>query len=249
MFTAARAATVVPHEPAPTTPTLIGMPHSVGRSRSAADARSYDAHVDPVVLVPVKAFADAKARLSPVLSPTERERLARWSAERVIAAAGEAPVYVACDDDGVAQWATEHGASVLWHPGVGLNAAVTNSVADLRAIGVQHVVVAHGDLPRAAQLVSVAEKDTITLVPDGAGDGTNVLSLPTAVQFQFAYGAGSFQRHLAHASTTGIAVAVRRDSLLCLDIDVPADLTHPLVQEVLPAWLPTNLANPNSPPR
>lgn len=201
------------------------------------------------MLVPVKAFADAKARLSPVLSPTERERLARWSAERVVAAAGEAPVYVACDDDSVAQWATDHGASVLWHPGVGLNAAVANSVTDLRALGVQHVVVAHGDLPRAAQLASVAQKDTITLVPDGVGDGTNVLALPTSVQFQFAYGAGSFQRHLAHAFTIGVAVAVRRDSLLCLDIDVPADLTHPLVQEVLPPWLQMNLANPTSPQR
>jgi MFS family permease len=103
--------------------------------------------------------------------------------------------------------------------------------------------------PAQASFLSQAEKDTITLVPDGAGDGTNVLALPTSVQFQFAYGASSFQRHLAHAFATGIAVAVRRDSLLCLDIDVPADLTHPLVQEVLPAWLPTNLANPNSPPR
>jgi 2-phospho-L-lactate guanylyltransferase len=205
--------------------------------------------VDPVVLVPVKAFADAKARLAPVLSPAERERLARWTAERVVAAAGEAPVFVACDDAGVAQWATEHGATVLWHPGVGLNAAVSNSVADLRALGVRHVVVAHGDLPRAAGLVGVAEEDTVTLVPDAAGDGTNVLALPTSVDFHFAYGAGSFRRHLAHALTTGAAVAVRRDPLLSLDIDVPADLAHPLVQEVLPSWLPTNLANPTPLPR
>jgi hypothetical protein len=32
--------------------------------------------------------------------------------------------------------------------------------------------------------------------------------------------------------------------LLALDIDTPTDLAHPLVQEVLPTWLPTNLANP-----
>jgi hypothetical protein len=39
-------------------------------------------------------------------------------------------------------------------------------------------------------------------------------------------------------------VRVRRDPLLALDIDTPSDLAHPLVQEVLPTWLPTNLANP-----
>lgn len=205
--------------------------------------------VDPVVLVPVKAFADAKARLTPVLSPAQRESLARWTAERVLAAAGERAVYVACDDEGVAEWATAHGALVLWHPGVGLNAAVSNSVADLRERGVGHAIVAHGDLPRPGALATVAMADTITLVPDTAGDGTNVIALPTDAPFEFAYGAGSFRRHLAHALQSGLAVAVRRDPLLALDIDVPSDLSHPRVQEVLPSWLPTNRANPTPLPR
>jgi 2-phospho-L-lactate guanylyltransferase len=205
--------------------------------------------VDPVVLVPVKAFADAKARLATVLSPAEREALARWTAERVVAAAGELPVFVACDDDGVAEWAADHGASVLWHPGVGLNAAVSHSVADLRERGVQHVVVAHGDLPRPGALPSVAVAGAITLVPDSRRDGTNVIALPTRVPFDFAYGPGSFHRHLQQAVAAGIAVAVRRDPLLSLDIDIPADLTHPMVQEVLPSWLPTNPANPTPLPR
>lgn len=199
--------------------------------------------VNPVVLVPVKAFADAKARLAPVLSPAERQALARWTAARVLAAAGELAVYVACDDEGVAEWAVEHGATVLWHPGVGLNNAVNRSVAELRTFGVEHVVVAHGDLPRPTPLAAVASPHTLTLVPDAKGDGTNVASLPTDMPFEFAYGAGSFERHLAAAIAAGLTVQVRRDSLLGIDIDTPTDLTHPLVQEVLPSWLPTNPAN------
>ena len=205
--------------------------------------------VDPVVLVPVKAFASAKARLAPVLSPAQREALARWTADRVIAAAGEAPVFVACDDDSVAEWAIARGATVLWHPGVGLNAAVTRSVADLRARGVHQVVVAHGDLPRATSLVGIAVEGAITLVPDAVGNGTNVLALPTSVQFEFAYGPGSFQRHLTQSIAAGLPVRVRHDPLLSVDIDVPTDLSHPLVQEVLPSWLPMNLANPTLRPR
>ena len=65
--------------------------------------------VDAVVLLPVKAFGEAKARLAGVLDPAQRARLARWTAERVVAAAGELPVYVVCDDDEVAEWATAHG--------------------------------------------------------------------------------------------------------------------------------------------
>ncbi len=179
-----------------------------------------------------------------MLSPTEREALARWTAERVLAAAGELPVFIACDSESVADWATAHAATVLWHPGVGLNAAVNNSVADLCRQGVDHVVVAHGDLPRATNLASVVSPGTLTLVPDTRNDGTNVASLPTAFNFEFEYGAGSFQRHLARAVAAGLAVGIRRDALLALDIDTPSDLTHPLVQEVLPSWLPTNRVNP-----
>lgn len=196
------------------------------------------------MLVPVKAFADAKARLASVLSPAEREALARWSAERVLGAAGELPVFVACDDEQVAEWARARGATVLWHPGAGLNAAVTRSVAELATRGAAHVVVAHGDLPRATRLASVVVPDAITLVPDARDDGTNVAAVPAHVAFPFAYGAGSFHRHLRLARDAGLPVAVRRDPLLARDLDTPDDLTHPLVQEVLPEWLPTNPANP-----
>ena len=195
------------------------------------------------MLVPIKAFGDAKARLAAVLGDADRERLARWTAARVLAAAGELPTYVACDDEQVAAWAGEHGATILWHPGVGLNAAVNDSVAQLRDAGVTNVVVAHGDLPRAHSLAALAAPNTVTLVPDRHGDGTNVIALPTDVSFRFAYGPGSFRRHLAAAIHAGHSVRVRRDPLLAADIDTPADLTHPLVQEVLPAWLQTNLAS------
>ncbi|MEP7202645.1 MAG: 2-phospho-L-lactate guanylyltransferase [Ilumatobacteraceae bacterium] len=199
--------------------------------------------MNAVVLVPVKAFADAKARLAAVLGDAERQRLARWMSARVLAAAGELPTYVACDDETVAEWAGEHGASILWHPGVGLNAAVDNSVADLRAAGVSDVIVAHGDLPRAHSLATLVQPGTLTLVPDRHSDGTNVIALPTDMPFRFAYGPGSFQRHLDSAIADGLSVRVRRDSLLALDIDTPSDLAHPLVQEVLPTWLQTNPAN------
>jgi 2-phospho-L-lactate guanylyltransferase len=205
--------------------------------------------VDPVLLVPVKAFTDAKARLSGALTPAHRDALARWSAEQVLGAAQGMPAFIACDHPDVAEWAQQHGARVLWHPGVGLNAAITRSVVDLRTLGVEHVVIAHADLPRACRLAEVASAHTVTLVPDSRLDGTNVLSLPTALDFEFQYGVGSFRRHLAAALATGAAVSVRRDPLLSLDIDNPSDLTHPLVQEVLPSWLPTNLANQRPPSR
>lgn len=195
------------------------------------------------MLVPVKAFRDAKARLASVLDDARREQLARWTAARVLAAAGELPTFVACDDADVAEWATDHGATVLWHPGVGLNAAVNDSVAELRDSGVTDVVVAHGDLARAHSLAGLTEPGTVTLVPDRHDDGTNVVALPTDLPFSFAYGPGSFRRHLQATIAAGHTVRVRRDVLLAVDIDTPSDLAHPLVQEVVPSWLKTSPAN------
>jgi 2-phospho-L-lactate guanylyltransferase len=199
--------------------------------------------VNAVVLVPVKAFADAKARLTAVLDHHHRELLARWTAARVLAAAGELPTFVACDDSDVAEWAVEHGATVLWHPGVGLNAAVDDSVAELRAAGIEHIVVAHGDLARPRSLAELVLPGVVTLVPDRHDDGTNVIALPADASFRFAYGPGSFRRHLEASLDAGLSVRIRRDPLLALDIDTPADLSHPLVHEVLPTWLRTNPAS------
>ena len=199
--------------------------------------------VNAVVLVPVKAFGGAKARLRGVLDDSQREQLARWTAARVLAAAGELPTYVACDDADVAEWAAQHGATVLWHPGVGLNAAVNDSVDELRDLGVSDVIIAHGDLARAAHLAALVAPGTITLIPDRHDDGTNVVAMPTSSTFRVAYGPGSFRRHLEAAVRAELRVRVRRDALLAVDIDTPSDLAHPLVQEVLPTWLPTIPAN------
>ncbi|MBI5090173.1 MAG: 2-phospho-L-lactate guanylyltransferase [Actinobacteria bacterium] len=201
--------------------------------------------MDAAVLIPIKAFHEAKQRLEPRLGAADRERLARWTAERVVAAAGELPTYVVCDDRAVAAFATDHGATVLWEEGQGLNGAVTNAAASLRDLGYAHVVVVHGDLPRPEPLGSLVRPGSITLVPDLRLAGTNVLALPTAVGMTITYGAGSFRRHLAAAGMTGAAVWVVHDRFLALDIDFPSDLDHPLVKDVLPSWLPTNPGNPS----
>ncbi len=221
-------------------------PVTEAHPHSGAVAPGSAARLDAVVLVPIKAFHLAKGRLEPVLDSARRERLARWTAERVIAAAGDGPVAVACDDHAVAAWARQHGAIVLWQEGLGLNGAVDRAIDQLREAGHQHVIVAHGDLPRPARLASFAQPDTVMLVPDNRCDGTNVMSFPIDAAddgLRAAYGGGSFRRHLALALATRYAVEVVRDAYLALDIDHPADLIHPLVKDVLPPWLQTNPDN------
>lgn len=176
------------------------------------------------VLVPVKAFGQAKLRLAPALSPVQRRRLARTMATRVVRSAAGLPVAVVCDDDEVADWARSLGALVISEPGRGLNGAVQEGVRRLSDLGAGAVVVAAGDLPLATDLHWVTEFDGITLVPDRRHDGTNVIAVPTGAGFTFSYGPGSFSRHVAEAERVGGPLRVVHSSPLAWDVDFPEDL-------------------------
>ena len=187
---------------------------------------------EAAVLLPVKAFHEAKLRLAPALDRHARERLARAMAATVIQAARGLTTFVVCDDRRVADWAPDLGAEVLWRPGRGLNGAVTEGVEAIGTRGFTRVVVSHADLPHATDLTWLGAEPGVTLVPDRRDDGTNVISLPTGRGFAFAYGPGSFARHVAAAESLGVEVRVVRDERLCWDVDVPDDLE-------VPAWAVT----------
>jgi 2-phospho-L-lactate guanylyltransferase len=178
------------------------------------------------VLVPVKAFADAKVRLAPALPPARRAALAQAMAERVLAAAGSLPVAVVCDDAAVAGWAAAHGAIVLAEPGRGLNGAVEAGVKQLASAGARQVIVAHADLPLATDLAWIAYFPGATVVPDRRRDGTNVICVPARSGFRFSYGPGSFDRHVVEARRLGLGLRVVSEPLLAWDVDVPADLDY-----------------------
>jgi 2-phospho-L-lactate guanylyltransferase len=194
-------------------------------SRDAAISGSPVPWIGPdAVLIPVKAFSQAKVRLAPALSPERRATLARRMAEGVVRSAAGLPVAVVCDDREVASWARAQGALVIWEPGRGLNGAVQAGVAHLAAAGATLVVVAAGDLPLASDLRWVTQERGVTIVPDRRGDGTNVIAVPTDRPFTFSYGPGSFARHLAHAQALGVSVRVVHDFALAWDVDFPTDL-------------------------
>jgi 2-phospho-L-lactate guanylyltransferase len=196
------------------------------------------------LLVPIKDFRQAKLRLAGVLDPPARRALARHMAAIVLRAAGSLPTHVVCDDADVAAWAADLGAEVLWRPGHGLNGAVTDGVTTLAAMGFDRVVVSHSDLPLARDLAWAATGPNVVLVPDRHDDGTNVACVPAAAGFTFQYGPGSYRRHAAEARRLGLGVHVVRHRELGWDVDLPTDLDHPALQEVLSS-LPTIPASPS----
>jgi 2-phospho-L-lactate guanylyltransferase len=177
-------------------------------------------------VIPIRAFALGKARLAAALDASERAALGRRWAEQVLHAAAPLPVVVVSSDPDVRRWALDLGAQVLEDPGT-LDGAAAAGREHLGAQGCARVVVAHADLPRAHDLGALARDGAgplVALVPCHRDDGTPVLSVPTDVDFRFAYGPGSFRRHAAEARRLGLGLRVVRDRDLAFDVDLPDDL-------------------------
>lgn len=178
------------------------------------------------VVIPVKSFTMAKGRLADTLTPAQREELARTCAETVVHAASPLPAYIVCSDDSVANWAVSLGAHVVHCATPGLDVAVTAGRDAIAALGFDHIIVAHADLPLAEELAHVAKEGFVTMVTDRHHDGTNVLSFPVASSFTTAYGPGSLDNHIRSAESLGLRYEVINDESLSLDLDTADDLSE-----------------------
>ena len=178
------------------------------------------------VVIPIKAFEQAKDRLSSVLSADQRQLLARTTALGVIESVRPASLFVVCDNPEVSQWATVLGATVVHQSEPGLNSAVQAGMTAAQSF--DRVMIVHGDLPLPHRLRELLEStvasNTVTIVPDRHRDGTNVLIIPSGVGFKCHYGAQSFEAHKAEAAKLGLEIETVFDDELALDIDTPDDL-------------------------
>jgi 2-phospho-L-lactate guanylyltransferase len=178
------------------------------------------------VVIPIRAFALGKARLADALDRATRAELARRWADTVFDAATELSVCVVSSDPEVREWAQARGAAVVADPG-SLDTAADAGRSHFADRGCARVIVAHADLPHARSLAALARDGSLPLlaiVPCHRDDGTPVLSVPANAPFTFAYGPGSFRRHVTEARHRGLGVRVLRDPDLAFDVDVPDDL-------------------------
>jgi 2-phospho-L-lactate guanylyltransferase len=178
------------------------------------------------VLVPIKSFTSGKSRLRPTLTPNETIDLTKRLARGVIAACSPYECIVVCDSSDVASFAEHEGASVLFVTGHGLNESVASayeSVADRFDV----VIIAHGDLVDPTGIGQFDPPDGVTIVTDRHGLGTNVMSLPVGIDFQFAYGTDSASLHVKEAHRLDQPVTVVTDSPWGHDVDTPDDLEVP----------------------
>ena len=189
-------------------------------------------------LIPIKGFERGKSRLSEVLSPEEREGLARELFEHVVQVLREAPdvddIAVVSDSPNAREHAERLGLLALSDPPgePGLARVVDDALRDLAIRGAARAIVCMSDLPdlTSDDIVGVARALTeseVVLVPDRLGQGTNVIALtpPTVLPSCLGH-EDSLPRHLARARELGLTVNVRLSSGIAFDLDSPVDLAR-----------------------
>jgi len=183
------------------------------------------------VIVPLKALAFAKGRMSSELDPAARRELATWMLERVLSACHacdlvERVVVIAGDADGAAE-ATRHGAQVLAQTGSGLPAALAQADAALQGCPATLVLAADLPLAEAADLELVIraapDEPAVVVVPTRDG-GTGALLRRPGTVIGTAYGPDSAAAHLALAQAAGIPAVCLPVEHLSVDIDTPDQL-------------------------
>jgi 2-phospho-L-lactate guanylyltransferase len=187
------------------------------------------------VIIPVKPLNRAKSRLAAVLSPEQRLHLAESMFRHVLEAVRSLPqvigTLVISRDSKALAIAREYGAKTVQETGAPeLNAALMRATQVVASWGGESVLVLPADLPFVSEhdIVSVLGLgrglESVVIATDHKQDGTNALFMRPPGIIPYAYGPGSYQRHLQLALAAGIDVKTFFSESLALDVDVSEDL-------------------------
>ena len=187
-----------------------------------------------VAAVPVKDLSNAKQRLVPVLSSSERYLLARAMLEDVLAAlcgAGLDAVLVVTRDAEVIELACRFAVAILEEvDNRGHTEAVALAQSEAVKMGAPAFLTIPGDVPlvTAVEIRAVTQAAgagrTAVFVPSRSGFGTNAALLIPPDVMPLKFGEPSFANHLAATRERGVEPTVLRLPGLGLDIDGPDDL-------------------------
>jgi 2-phospho-L-lactate guanylyltransferase len=185
------------------------------------------------LVVPIKAFASAKTRLSARFDADQRACLAQASAERVLSAvAGCAPVEMriaVVETDAAARMARHHGFDVIQRTdlygqsaavGAGFHAAIVRGATNLLTVSADVPLLR----PRDIEEILKPKGPVLVMVSDREGRGTNALRIDPAVEMRLHFGPDSLPLHRREADAMKLPVEVIDNPRVRIDIDTPEDI-------------------------
>jgi 2-phospho-L-lactate/phosphoenolpyruvate guanylyltransferase len=187
-----------------------------------------------IAVLPVKRFADAKARLGDELSGGTRRALTEAMVTDVLMALRRTgavhEVLVVTSEPAAEAIGRGYGAKIV-HDDAEAGQSPASRIGIARAIetGATRVLLVPGDCPALdpAELGALLERPLepgLTIVPDRHGSGTNALLLTPPDVIEPAFGPASRERHEQAAIAAGISWSVEEVPTLALDVDTADDL-------------------------
>ena len=182
-------------------------------------------------VLPVKPLDEAKSRLDSVLSGKERHDLARTlllhSLETLKACDAIDHILVVSADPEALVLADQHGIETLPETRTGLNQALVQARRHAMDHGAQTLLVLASDLPLVAttdiDAIFAAGDASVVIAPDRRRQGTNALLLQPPDAIAFAFGEGSFERHVDLALAAGAIAFEMSLPGLAFDLDLSED--------------------------
>ena len=196
-------------------------------------------------IVPVKDLEESKSRLSPSLSPKEREVLTLAMLDHVLATLREVD---AVEQIGVVSpspralfIAEDAGATALLQESRGLNKALEEGQDWAISQGASSLLVLPADLPYLSscdlRMLTMILRDERAAVisPDEVDEGTNALLMRPADAMPFAFGPGSYEAHQRTAKERGLEVGIYKHASVSHDVDTLEDLQALIDSGLLPS--------------
>jgi 2-phospho-L-lactate guanylyltransferase len=182
-----------------------------------------------IAIIPVSRFTNAKTRLSPTLTPLERENLLKSMLKDVIGVLKQkvSEVVVISSDEEVLRYVDDMGVVLLKEEGkTDLNGALIQAIKWCSKLSDQ-VLIVPSDVPlmkveHVDKIIKMGETADLVIAP-AKGGGTNALLCPVA-DMEMKFGECSFFEHLRIASSQNWQYAIFDSFYMSLDVNTAEDL-------------------------
>jgi 2-phospho-L-lactate guanylyltransferase len=184
--------------------------------------------------VPLKVISKSKARLSPLLRPTERSELTVAMLQHVLSTLRRVrqirTIVIVSTDKSARAIAQMFGADFVWEgKRRGLNRALRLAIGKSMLKGSSAILVVHADLPllttsEVNSLLARSRNYSVTIAPSRDGSGTNALFISPPSVLPPTFGKDSFRRHILLANRRRLTYRVIRSRGFGFDVDEPDDL-------------------------
>lgn len=187
-------------------------------------------------IVPIKPLNRAKSRLAEVLDPPARQRLALGMLlHNLKVLTGSTKIkgvlVISRDMKALSAARAVGGVQTLQESGTPeLNNALQRACRMLMSWRASATLILPADVPLVTledveQIIELGRYNhTVVIAPDKHRDGTNAIFSRPPDLIDYAFGAGSYQRHMQAAELVGAEVKTYVSERLSLDIDSPDDL-------------------------